>query len=86
MDLAQRTQVKSARAREASEAVAEHKAERRADANRRDRIELSQAAREHDVKAAERAAHVAELKAAHDAGELNTPERVERAATNLLEG
>lgn len=61
-------------------------ARQRADVtDRADRVELSAAA---ELRPAdpERDRRVAELRTAHEAGSLNTPERIERAATRLLEG
>jgi len=54
-------------------------------AERADRVELSAAAEAHHVDA-ERSRRVEELRTAHETGQLNTPERIERAATRLLEG
>lgn len=65
----------------------------RAEGHREDRIEISSRAEElareeqrtrEAAQAEERAAHVAELKRRHDAGELHTPEALERAAERLL--
>ena len=59
---------------------------------RRDQVELSSTAREltaasdSDAVGADRmrAARIAELKARHEAGTLNSPEQIERAAARLL--
>jgi hypothetical protein len=55
---------------------------------RTDRVELSPVAREGDDRAADerRAQRVRDLKTAHERGELDTDERIERSAVRLLEG
>ena len=102
VDLFQRNRAKVRRAREILVDLSEHKrldrierqesAERmRSDEvrsrERADRVELSEAARGlAQVDEPEREARLAELEQAHQAGELNTPERVEQAAQRILGG
>jgi len=84
-------------ARESAEAVAQAARDQRAHVERSaadttervDRIEISSeglAAHRTDPSDEARAARVEELKTAFDAGRLDTPERVERAATRMLGG
>ena len=68
------------------ESIAERTEPSRLD--RKDRIELSETAQslkaEQDAETKAREERVEKLKAAHEAGTLNSPERIERAAQNLL--
>ncbi len=55
-----------------------------ADRQRTDRIELSQVAREAQVKDEKRTQRVEDLRQEHLDGSVNTPERVEKASQRLL--
>ena len=69
-------------------------AARRASANNSDQVQISnrgrmladQVERREPADGGDRAERIAELKARYQAGELNTPEAIDRAATRLLSG
>ena len=76
-------------ARQAAQAeVVRETSDRRADAAssrpQHDVLELSSDRRERTAHEAARREHVEELRLASENGTLNSPERIERAATNLL--
>jgi len=71
---------------QASERAQEGRAEELRAERREDVLDVSAAGREVTAEDEERAQRVQELRAEHRAGTLNTPERVEQAAQNMLEG
>jgi hypothetical protein len=64
----------------------EERAEKLRTERRADVLDVSTEAREVTAEDEGRAQHVQELRAEHEAGTLNTPERVEQAAQRMLEG